>query len=406
MSDYPGKIISKTAPTVTGGESGTASGLWTLDEQLEYVQAGSWPTPPPQREIYTMGRAAVGVLGDNQAVINRSSPVQIGSDFKQIDGNMGLSQLSVKTNGTLWAWGSGSYGKLGLNSRINVSSPTQVGALTTWRQVRSFDHTFAIKTDGTLWGWGYGPYGLIGDNSQIYRSSPVQIGSDTDWYDAWASGISSLALKTDGTMWSWGRNLDGILGIDLPEPTYRSSPVQIGALTSWSKIAVGRYHCFAIKTDGTLWTWGDNAAGQLGLGDAGATNRSSPVQVGSDSDWALARAGANNKFSIAVKTNGTIWSWGTFSEGVLGQNNAISYSSPVQIGALTSWSFVSCGEDFVFSIKTDGSLWAWGDCDWGKTGLNLPIAVNVSSPVQVGSDTNWESANAMGNQNGAAITAT
>jgi len=144
-------------------------------------------------------------------------------------------------------------------------------------------HTLAVKTDGTLWAWGSNSFGFLGDGTTIDRLSPVQIGSLTDWSKvATNSQGASMAIKTDGTLWSWGYNTTyGELG--LGDKTNRSSPVQVGALTDWADVK-GSYDCFwAIKTDGTLWAWGRNQFGQLGLGDI--VDRSSPVQVGSSTSW-------------------------------------------------------------------------------------------------------------------------
>ncbi len=132
-----------------------------------------------------------------------------------------------------------------------------------------------------------------------------------------------------------------------------------------------------------LYSWGRNNEGQLGLGDS--TNRSSPTQVGTLTNW-LVLAGSYRS-SFAIKKDGTLWSWGSNNNGQLGLGNTTNYSSPKQIGSLTNWSAISGGYEFVAAIKTDGTLWAWG------RGLNGPLGLgnttNYSSPKQVGSLTNW-----------------
>jgi alpha-tubulin suppressor-like RCC1 family protein len=110
--------------------------------------------------------------------------------------------------------------------------------------------------------------------------------------------------------------------------------VQVGVLTTWSNIAAGVDQMIATKTDGTLWSWGRNYNGQLGLNDT--ANRSSPVQVGALTTWSKVATGAQH--CLAIKTNGTLWSWGYNHRGQLGIENINKYSSPVQIGALTKWS--------------------------------------------------------------------
>jgi alpha-tubulin suppressor-like RCC1 family protein len=205
--------------------------------------------------------------------------------------------MATKTDGTLWSWGYNNYGQLGLGNVTYYSSPKQVGALTTWYKVAAVDNfALATKTDGTLWAWGDNTYGQIGDGTTTARSSPVQVGALTAWYNiAGGGGAFSLDTKTDGTLWSWGRNQSGQLG--LGDITSRSSPNQVGALTTWLNIAGGNAQTLAIKTDSALWSWGQNNQGQLGLGNI--TYYSSPKQVGGLSGWLNIAA---NYFSAAIKS--------------------------------------------------------------------------------------------------------
>ena len=183
-------------------------------------------------------------------------------------------------------------------------------------------------------------------------------------------------------MWGWGLNDNGQIAQN--NTVSRSSPVQIGALTNWLSVSSGYRHCLALKTDGTMWAWGKNSVGGTGsLGDNTTINRSSPVQIGSEYNWAKASVGNNHM--VALKTDGTIWGWGENSGGNYGQNNVIHRSSPVQIGALTSWSKLESGARFVLAIK-EGTLWAWG-LNGGRCGTNTTD--NISSPTQVGSLSTW-----------------
>ena len=121
-----------------------------------------------------------------------------------------------------------------------------------------------------------------------------------------------------------------------------NSPVQIGVLNTWTQISCGDANAAAIQSNGTLWTWGNNSWGQLGVNTAGANSVSSPVQVGALSTWAQVRCG-NDYYTIALQSNGTLWGWGNNTYGVLGLNTTTNYSSPVQIGALSTWTQVACG---------------------------------------------------------------
>ena len=249
---------------------------------------------------------------------------------------------------SLWNWGNNYYGELGQNDRTHRSSPVQVGSLTTWSQVAGGGHnSLALKTDGTLWSWGWNTYGQLGQNDITMRSSPTQVGSLTNWSQIACGRNHSLAIKTDGTLWSWGHNAYyGKLGQN--DRTHRSSPTQVGSLTNWSLVAGGWYHSLALKTDGTIWSWGYNNNGQLGQNDI--THRSSPVQVGSLTTWSLVAGGREHP--LAIKTDGTLWSWGYNAYGQLGQNDRTTRSSPTQVGTLTTWSQVAGGNYHSLAIQS------------------------------------------------------
>jgi alpha-tubulin suppressor-like RCC1 family protein len=332
-----------------------------------------------------MGRNNQGQLGLGDLVY-RSSPVQIGALATWAKMAAGqLFSLAIKVDGTAWAWGRNNYSQLGFSGNP-VSSPVQIGALTNWANIAAgTEFSIAVKTDGTLWGWGRNQNGQLGIDSTTTTNSPVQIGALTTWYQVACGGTFTLATKTNGTLWSWGLNSNGQLG--LGDNDNRSSPVQIGALTTWYKVAAGSNFTMAITTGGALWSWGFNNSGQLGLNISGVyASRNSPVQIGTLTTWYQATPGYSH--TLAVKTDGTLWAWGNNSTyGALGLNDKTNRSSPVQVGALSTWANVSGGDYFSLTTKTDGTLWSWGRNTYGQLGLN--DTANRSSPVQVGALTTW-----------------
>ena len=377
----------------------TDKGVWGLqqvrDKQLQslwnYSAFGDAGT------LWSMGYNNGGDLGQNNRT-KYSSPTQIPGSWKGIGG--------VKSDGTLWSWGYNGVGALGLNDTIHRSSPTQVGSDTTWAEVYGLinnqnteKEAYGIKTDGTLWAWGFNAWGQLGLNdagspgnqSANSRSSPVQVGSDTTWpttgYNkfGWSSSyIGGAAIKTDGTLWVWGRKDYGILAQN--NQIYYSSPVQIPG-TTWKSLSRGLSGFNATKTDGTLWVWGRNADGELGLNSR--IYYSSPVQVGSDTTWDM--AGGGNSTACVTKTDGTMWAWGINTQNQLGQGDGTGnpiiptptkISSPVQIGTATDWSRpVQLGQNAMGAIKTDNTLWVWGEGAGGILGQNS--LADRAEPTQI-----------------------
>jgi alpha-tubulin suppressor-like RCC1 family protein len=295
--------------------------------------------------------------------------------------------MAVKQDGSLWGWGRNNYGQLGLgNTVVAYSSPKQVGLLTDWATVSNGDsHCAAIKTNGTLWTWGAPFGGCLGQgNSTVYYSSPKQVGALFTWSKISASGYFNMAIKTDGTLWGWGTNSSGQLG--LGNTTDYSSPKQVGALTTWTYISNSNNFCLATRTNGALWAWGFNVFGQLGQGTT--TYYSSPKQVGALTTWSTVNAAQNS--STAIKTDGTLWTWGNGSFGQLGLGNTSSYLSPKQVGILNNWKTLNVSGSSISTsvIKTDGTLWTWGNAGAGQLGLGN--TTSYSSPKQVGSLTTWK----------------
>ncbi len=321
-----------------------------------------------------------------------SSPVLIGSDYKWT-GQTGGSDIGgacmggVQSDGTMWTTGNNSSGQLGLGDTVGRSILTQVGSDIVWKQLAmGNEYSMAVRTDGTIWSWGDNAYGQLGLGDEDPRSSPVQIGSDTNWDQVSAGGIYSASVKTDGTLWTWGLNNAGQLG--LIDRLYRSSPTQVGSLTDWKQVDVSQSGAmFAVRTNGTLWSWGRDSVGNLGQGDEGV-DRSSPTQIGSLTTWDYVNAGYQEAY--AIKTDGTLWGWGQGSYGELGQGDTVHHSSPVQIGSETNWAIIGAAGYHWLAVKTDGTLWG---CGFGNNGElaqgDNDNEARRSSPVQIGSDTDW-----------------
>jgi len=357
-------------------------GVWNLTSQSQAQGAGTWP----QFKLFAWGSGGSGQLGLGNRT-NYSSPKQVASgsiwSTSQVASGNDYDTAAVE-NGSLWAWGQNESGQLGLGNTTYYSSPKQVGALTNWKYVYlNYPFTMAIKTDGTLWAWGGNSSGQLGLGNITSYSSPKQVGALTNWASLALSNAPFVAAtKTDGTLWTWGNNSNGQLGLN--NRTNYSSPVQVGALTNWLKVSCGYRFLMAIKTDGTLWGWGDNTNGEVGL--PSLINYSSPKQVGALTNWKSVSNG--QYFTLALKTDGTLWFWGDNFNGNSGNNvSGNAYSSPTQVGSLTSWSSVTAGPSQSAAIKNDGTLWMWGKNQQGQLGLGNRTSYSI--PKQIGTLSGW-----------------
>lgn len=323
---------------------------------------------------------------------------------------------AITADNKLYSWGANNYGQHGNNTTIGASAPAQeITGGTTWKKVASgVGFTAAIKTDGTLWTWGRNHLGQLGDNTTTDRSSPVQtVTRGTEWKDV-ACGLAHMAaIKTDGTLWLWGNNgvfaYDNFNSIDcsgcLGDNTVvnKSSPIQtITRGVNWKQVSCNGSYTAAVKTDGTLWLWGPNATGNLGNNTT--VGASSPVQtITGGTTWRQVSCDSGRGYysdirgtTAAVKTDGTLWMWGSNAYGQLGDNTTVQRSSPVQtVSGGTNWKKVSNGSSTTAAIKQDGTLWMWGDNNLfifqtqaiGMLGDGT--TVDKSSPVQTLGGKSW-----------------
>lgn len=287
--------------------------------------------------------------------------------------------IAIAKDGTLWSWGGGDLGNLGLGDQLNRTTPTQIGTDNDWQTVSL---SGAIKTNGTLWVWGHNNYGQLGLGDTNNRLVPTQLGTDTNWKSIEIGyAAHSLAIKTDGTLWSWGYGGSGQLGNGA---TTMPTPMQVGNDTNWKSISTGSNHSFAIKTDNTLWVWGRNTDRELGIYTSG-NYQYSPVQRGAN--WLFAAAAEDN-YGLGVRLEGTLWGWGKNGLGQLGIGSNASVYQPTQVGTNTNWKKIAPGRYQTIGLKMDGTLWAWGHNNYGQLGLGT-IGGNNYSPTQIGTDSNW-----------------
>jgi len=304
--------------------------------------------------LYSWGLNTSYQLGQGDTTY-RSSPVQVGtSSWSQISAGATHS-LAIDINSLLYGWGTQTFGQLGLGDTLLRSQPTQIGA-SSWVAISAgYSHSTALTSDNRLFTWGNNTNGQLGFNMSFIS---ISAGSST-----------TAVVRSDGTLWTWGANDKGQLGDNTSVPS-RSSPVQVGTLTNWSKTTRASLTNFAIDNTGKLYGWGENTFGAIG--DGTILVRSNPVQIG-NSSWTMVATGgtstAGQQTSYAIRSDGGLFAWGDNSYGQRGVGGAASPLSPVQIGT-SSWSVVSGGNQFTMAITIDGKLYSWGRNDTGQLGIS------------------------------------
>ncbi len=304
--------------------------------------------------------------------------------------------VAIASNGTLWAWGNNSLGQLGIGTAVTSTNvPIQIGTAQNWYQVSAGNgYTIALRNSSglfankQLWAWGKNNAGQLGDGTFIAKNTPVQIGTSQTWVDISAGFDHTLAIQDSGsqlvsgnrTLWAWGGNDHYQLSDNTT--TNSNVPTNSSPSINWSKVAAGNGYSIARKTDGTLYGWGWNHIGQCGVNST-AVNITGRFQIGVDTEWST-NFSAGGGHVLATLNNGWLYAWGYNSNGQLGIGSDTNQIQPLYVNS--GFDKIASGGSHSIALSTSGVIYTFGNSNYGQLGLGATLTANIPT---ITSASNW-----------------
>ncbi len=373
-----GVTASSSAPVPVNGLSGVTTVAAGDGHSLAVKNGQVWAWGD---NIY--GQLGNGTIGTNLASITPAQVVDLNNVTITSVSAGWRHSLALDTNGMVWAWGYNRQGELGEPSKINSPRPIQVGGISSVKSIAAGAyHNLALTTDGHVWAWGDNSSGQLGNGAiGIDSSTPVPVGTPPlQGIVAIAAGLyHSLAVDANGTVYAWGDNSIGQLGISAAQYYYSDVPVPVSGVAGISKVAAGRFHSVALTTTGEVWTWGDNSSGQLGIGTFDATEI--PTKVQSPDIVGVTDIAAGRSHTLALTSKNIVATWGLNIDGELGDMSYTDTNIPTRAASITTAISVAAGGSHSVALTSDGAVWAWGTNGDGELG-NTSISTNRNTPVR------------------------
>ncbi|MDO8535848.1 MAG: RCC1 repeat-containing protein [Candidatus Omnitrophota bacterium] len=314
--------------------------------------------------VWAFGNNTFGQLGDGTQT-NRTTPVQVQglTGVKETAADE-YSSFALRSDGTVWAWGENSAGQLGDGTFQRRLIPVNV--FNNGEAIAAGEHfTLVIDKNGDVWSWGYNPCGQLGDGTNITRNVPAKISGLFNIIAIAAGEWNGMALQIDGSVWVWGGNKYGQMAEgNIDNPYVPRLPTKIEGLSDIVAISMGYFHAMALRSDGSVWSWGDNAYGELG--DDTTIASYEPIQVQNIDNVVAIGAGGNQ--SVVLKNDGTVWMWGDNKYGQLGDGTLVERHLPAPVSGLSNITDIGPGDVHTLAVKQDGTLWSWGRNQSGELG--------------------------------------
>jgi uncharacterized repeat protein (TIGR01451 family) len=326
--------------------------------------------------VWAWGTNWKGQLGDG-TIEDRPTPVLVPGLFDVAAIAAGrLHSLALKRDGTVWAWG-WDFGQLGdgMSADRYQPTPAPVSGLAQVVAIAAADFSnLALKSDGTVWAWGRNDRGVLGDGTTSDRPAPVQVGGLSDVVGAATDGLQSIAVDREGKVWAWGC----VGPVTTIKDRFQLTPVEVSGLGGAAAVAVGSGYGLAVKRDGTAWEWaGLKSAPMLVSGLSGVMALAGTLR----GDYYYSNETCDGCDQLlALKSDGTVWTWGEGLIGRLSEATDVNPFAPVQIGGLAGVTAIAAGETHGLAVKSDGTVWAWGNDRFGQLGDR---AANRMTPVRV-----------------------
>lgn len=273
--------------------------------------------------------------------------------------SVGVRHLcGIDDAGAAWCLGQNPTGQLGNGSKLpSLSSPVRVAGGLSFNTVDVGGHSCGVAADGAAWCWGQGNYGQLGNDSNQHSAMPVQVAGGLKFRSISVGLLHGCGLTTDGRAWCWGSNELAPLGVGRRVMVVHQ-PAAVMGTTRFEAIVAGYQHSCALASDGNVWCWGVNEAGQLG--DGSATDRDAPVRVAGTRRFKRLATAVTSSHTCAIATDGAAWCWGFNADGQLGNGSTDNSPQPAAVAGGLKFVSISAGHFHTCGVTLDDEVWCWG----------------------------------------------